>query len=315
MVTPELIGYIRGKIAQGRTREEIRAELVKSGGWSDVDLSDAFRTVIPMEQNPDPTVASSENPVADTKPTSVSTPPAMASKMNPELSQKTLQGLGIVVVVALLILAGFYYKPQVMSFWSSMKDHLQQFSLPSFKTKEAPNAVVVNENNTTVKNTTTATKNCGTTNSPDLKNKTTYENNASLNCLGDSALRCVNAQVVLRNDLLPTGLQIVKGEKDCSFTLSYLSDSTLVDRAGKKLAGQYISCPLNMVKAVDETETPTAFNAPNVENLAKYASQIYFYGTLGVFMENNVDENKIKALGCNGGYISGVVESYKQAQN
>ena len=48
MITQELLGYIRTEFTKGKTREEIRGALISGGGWSEDDLNEAFRTIIPM---------------------------------------------------------------------------------------------------------------------------------------------------------------------------------------------------------------------------------------------------------------------------
>ena len=153
---------------------------------------------------------------------------------------------------------------------------------------------------------------CGIGTTPDLKNPLTYQNDAVLACLGNSALRCENAKANLNDALFPTNFQIIKNEdgQSCNFKLSYKPDSTLVDATGQKLAGQYISCPISIVKVLDETKSTPSFSAPSTENLGKYASQIYFYGTLGLFMETNVNKSQIQSLGCSGPYIDTVIASY-----
>jgi hypothetical protein len=122
----------------------------------------------------------------------------------------------------------------------------------------------------------------------------------------------------LKDDFFPTVFEITQSNNpgSCNFKLSYPRDSTLSDITGKKLAGQIITCPLNIVKAIDNTNPATPkFIAPNKTDFSKYGSQIYFYGTLGLFIENNLDQNKISGLGCSGMYIDSVIASYQKTQN
>ena len=172
----------------------------------------------------------------------------------------------------------------------------------------------VPENNS-VQKTEPIVKNCGVGTAPDLKKPLTYEGDAVLTCLGNSALTCEDVKAILKDPLFPTIFQVIKKEDSCSFKLSYASDSTLVDKTGEHLAGQYITCPLSIVKALDETKKPPVFNTPNMDNASKYASQIYFYGTLGLFIENNVEKSKILNAGCNGSFIDSVVASYNKIQS
>ena len=51
MVTSEIIDYIKGELANGRTREAIHADLVAEGGWIEEDLSEAFKIALSV-QNP-----------------------------------------------------------------------------------------------------------------------------------------------------------------------------------------------------------------------------------------------------------------------
>ncbi|MFA6077276.1 MAG: hypothetical protein WC735_04355 [Candidatus Paceibacterota bacterium] len=243
--------------------------------------------------------------------------------ITPKLSGRILENLIFFIFAILCLVSWYFYKPQITGFWNSGVNKIVELSTSLFSSKKDTELVntVPPQNNTVIPpyNKTISVKDCGTTNSPDLKNKNTYENNAVLNCLGVSALSCGNAKAVFANDLFPNMIQIVGSEgadqNVCNFKLSYGADSTLVDIDGNKLAGQYISCPLSIVKAIDETKTPTLFTAASIDNLNKYASQIYFYGTLGVFMENNMDKNRIQALGCSGDYIDSMIASYRKMQS
>jgi hypothetical protein len=163
---------------------------------------------------------------------------------------------------------------------------------------------------TTVSNVT----NCGSGVAPKLGVLSSYENNIELACLGSSALNCVNAVGLIKDDFLPTIFEITKLKDSCNFKLSYPADSTLTDITGKKLAGQSISCPISIVKAIDTTNATTPkFIAPSKTDLSKYASDIYFYGTLGLFLENNIDPAKIEAAGCSGDYIASVIAGFNLA--
>ena len=136
-----------------------------------------------------------------------------------------------------------------------------------------------------------AKNNCGEERTRDLVFK----------CLGASALACENAQAAVASDLFPTNFEIIKNQNSpnaCSFKLSYAADSSLLSVTGKKLAGQYIFCPLLSVKGADKNDP------------VKYAEEIYAYGTIGVFSENNLDKDKIKSSGCSGTFIDSVLESY-----
>ena len=162
------------------------------------------------------------------------------------------------------------------------------------------------------------TKNCGTSVSPQLDAPASYENNSVLACLGASALNCQTAIGNLQDNFFPTNFEITQSTTEsgsCNFKLSYPLNSTLTDVTGKKLAGQFITCPLDIVEAIDNTNPANPkYVAPTKTDLSKYAGQIYLYGTLGLFVENNLDQNKIQALGCSGGYIGEAIASYNNVK-
>lgn len=329
MITPELISYIRGELAKGRAREEIRKSLVVEGGWSETDLSEAFRTVIPMQgfgesavsEKPKPSTASSVSPAISP---SIFAPSLSSVSSSHSLSAFPWKKISLIVVIVLIIGAlgfgGWFYRASLMNFWNGGVAKVSGFFSSLFGPKE------------TTKNTAQVTplipsppintpplvvtvKDCGASVAPDLKKSASYQNNAVLACLGSSALNCQPATAILNDPLFPTIVRIVKNMDNCNFKLSYADQSTLVDATGVKLAGQYISCPIFSVKAVDESQKTPSFSAPSADNLSKYAAQIYFYGTLGVFMETNLDQNKIQSLGCSGSYIDSVIASYRKMQS
>lgn len=235
----------------------------------------------------------------------------------------------IFIIIGLLcIVSWYFYSLPEVNFWNSYVNRLDEMSVNSwnssinslkesyvsywnfFANKVSNNPATSNTSVTTPTKEVVSVKDCGVGTAPDLKNPLTYENNAVLNCLGNSAVIRGSAKAVLKDALFPTIFQITNN----NFTLSYGVDSTLVDITGKKLAGQYISCPLSIVKAIDETKNILSFSAPSLSSPSEYASQIYFYGTLGIFIENNLDQNKIQSLDCSGGYISSVIASYLKTQ-
>ncbi len=290
MITTELVEYIRVEIASGRAREEIRTELVNNG-WNETDLSEAFRIVIPMQGLGE-------------------------SSMIVKNKNKILWHDLIFVIVGLALVVFWYlYKPEIINFWDSGVSSVEGLMGSYFgsKASTSPAQTSLVQNNTVVKSAPTV-EDCGTSTAPDLTNPLTYQNNKVLDCLGNSALYCKNAKATLQDPLFPTSFEVVNNQNTCNFKLSYSADSTLVDVTGKKLAGQYLICPVSIVKGLDETKKVSLFTIPDINNPSRYASQIYFYGTLGLFIESNIDQNKIQSLGCNGNYISSVIASYLKTQ-
>ena len=368
MTTPELLSYIRGEVAKGKTREEIKGTLVLSGGWSDDDLSEAFRQVIPMQgmvlpkENVTTTPALSINPSITPAPMRITpsvqtfSPPSLSSLAKPSPSFSTspsssslrspgapspyspspsmlkssvpyntspntktkvpthswVKFLIVLVVIVALGIGFWYFSQQILNLpkelsnlWTS---HMTSNPVVPSSTDQTSNTTTPAAN--TVPQATDITE-CGTGVAPKFGTPATYENNSVLACLGDSAISCGNAEGTVADALFPTFFEIVKTQDSCNFKLSYPADSTLTDITGKPLAGQYISCPIDIVKTIDNSKPATPkFTVPTKTDSSKYASDIYFYGTLGLFVENNIDANKIQTLGCSGPYIQSVIASY-----
>jgi hypothetical protein len=377
MVTQELIIYVRGEFAKGKTREEIRKVLLSSGGWGEDDLSEAFRIVIPMQGA---VSAVPSNPLAHERPVeekpiaptpvipsmpSFTPPPASATPSTPVVSASPLRSfppisfyppspslqksasisqspslspshhtpssllkfLVILIIIGGLGFGAWYYRSSIMNLWNSLVNKSSQSSIPPVDTSIIPPVdttipPVNTTQNTDLNNQAVApvpvlppvipVKDCGIAGTTlKLGTPSTYENDPALSCLGASALNCENATGILKDDFFPTIFEITKLPDSCNFKLSYPADSTLTDIIGKKLALQYISCPINIVKAIDNTNvTSPKFNTPSTANYSKYAAETYFYGTLGLFIENNLDLTKIQNLGCSGEYIQSMIASY-----
>jgi len=298
MITDQLLSYIKQQLLLDVEKNIIVANL-KGVGWTEADIDEAFKSIIPIEN-------------------------FRKNFFGKKTKTKSFWPDLVFVIIGLVcVVSWYFYRPQIINFWNSTINNLPELSMPSFNfdkimgifgINKIPNNTVGTQNNSTIKPIVNVVKDCGVGTTPDLRNPLTYENNAVLNCLGESALHCIDARALLKNVSFPTVFEIVQdtrtSQSTCSFKLSYGQDSTLVDINGQKLAGQSITCPLDIVKAVDESKKVPSFNVPSTDNLSKYVSQIYFYGMLGVFLENNFDQNKIQSLGCSGDYISSVIASY-----
>ena len=349
MITQELLGYIKAEIAKGKTREEIRGVLLSGGGWSEDDLSEAFRTIIPMQSvilpkekivEPSslpsllpkppplssPAVSFSPSSPHPFSPLSYSPSPSLlkstplSKPLPPPLPSHLLSGL-LKFLVVLIIIGGlgfgfWHYRPQIMNFWSSLESKIGEIHLTQQPVQPPPAQLPPAQLPTVqppppVQPVIISPIDCGTSTTPKLGVPSTYENSSVFSCLGASAVSCGNAKGILKDDFFPTIFEIIKKQNSCDFKLSYPTDSPLTDITGKKLAGQYISCPLDIVKTIDNTKPASPkFLVPDKTDLNKYASDIYIYGTLGLFIENNLDQNRIQAIGCSGEYIQSVIASY-----
>jgi hypothetical protein len=118
-VDPNVIEFIKTARAQGKTREEITAELVSQGGWTHLDVVEAFASlpatmsivdkpvVLPGAEmvTPQPVVEPAPQPVAQPAPVSAPEPvapmPASVGK-----SKKPIGVIITIVGIAVLLIAG-----------------------------------------------------------------------------------------------------------------------------------------------------------------------------------------------------------------
>jgi hypothetical protein len=317
MVTQELISYVRGEVNKGKTREEIRTALLSGGGWSEADISEVFRSVMPLSGGVEekPVIPTIINPSLAP---SLATPSPVLSKKSFSMSHKTKE-LIIVLVVALLVGgAGYFYRAQLGEAWSGVQSRLANLSFNFSDEEEVP---VVNtpiaKDNKVEDQRLMAPKNCGVTIAPDMKSAESIQKDYVLDCIGQSATSCEPAKAILDSAFLPTMLEISRGDTvddmECKFRLSYKEDSTLTSVDGEKLAGESLSCPLSIVRSLTAGEKNTlVFGEPTKSNPPMYGAEIYFYGTAGLFIENEFSEQKIKDSGCAGGFIHLFIDSYNR---
>lgn len=299
MITQELISYIKGELNKGKTREDVRSALLRGGGWSDADLSEAFRTILPVQ-----------NPVAALAPSAPAGPilrPAAAPSY-----PRHLKSAAIFSVIAVLVLGGaYFYRSKLGIAWESFESRLA--NLPFFGGEEEPEVSQLPAEVQDLPPPPPRVVDCGTADAPDIKDADSPEGNTTLICLGANALACENARGILDDPLFPSVFEIKKDPagNSCSFQLSYKSDSPLESITGNKLAGQSLSCPLSAVKSFREGDKKALVFGPPSENIpSKYGAEIYFYGTTGVFIEGEFKEDKISGFGCSGSFIRSVIDSY-----
>ena len=219
------------------------------------------------------------------------------------LEKTSTTNLIVIFLVLLAVALGWMYRPQMASLWNSFD--MPDVSLSSFESGGNSEKEAREEAKTV--------KDCGSRKAPKPDGSSFFGSDLVLNCLGERAAGCQSAKALLNDDLFPTNFEVMGDLKTCSFKLSYPESSTLSDITGKKLAGQYVACPLGVVRGIKGIGgNSPKFVAPDKTDYGKYASEIYFYGTLGLFIENNVDVGKIKSLGCSGPYIDSVAASFSQ---
>lgn len=316
MITQELIAYVKSELNKGRTREEIRVNLLQGGGWSESDISEVFRVVTPLENatvlKPEemPTVPAFK-PIEITPEPNIGVSPApLEDKSSP---RPLFTAAFISASIIGLCLAVFYfYRPQVlglperaMAGWSSFSGKIsgwmQKEETFEPKGEKIPAVSAVLGRNAA---------DCGATNSPDRKKPASFFEDAVLECLGVHATECTEATGTINDALFPTRFRVMRGNV-CKFELSYQANSALRNVFGKKLAGRNIICPISAVKTIDETDPKNPMlKAAKTDNPGEYAADMYFYATLGVFIENNFDQKKIENLGCSGSFIKSMIESY-----
>src|SRR3989338_747931 len=288
MVTQELIAYVRAELNKGKTREEIRANLLGGGGWSEAYLEELWKIV-----------ALPKSPVLDPARFRISPIPII-----------------LALLAGLCFLVFYFYRPQISVWYEkgtsalySLTDKISEMTRGWTKKEEVEEFVESAEE--AEKTVEVIQRDCGITNSPNRGNIDSYSNDPVLGCLGESAMVCVESWGTINDHMFPSNFKIINAGDRCMFELSYGAGSDLVDIFGRKLALKRISCPLSMVKVADETnpEIPIFFLA-NKNNPASYAAEIYFYGTLWLFIENDFNLNKIRSLGCSGEFVNSMIESY-----
>lgn len=141
MITPELIVYMRGEFAKGKTREEIRTILLAEGGWDENDLSEAFRITIPMHSVAPKVILPKVQPIeiAPLVPAlpSRSSPLPRPSVFPPPLHlfliQPLLKFLIILVILSGLGFISWYYRSTLINFWKTSVNKISELPFFPFK--------------------------------------------------------------------------------------------------------------------------------------------------------------------------------------
>ena len=161
MITQELLSYIKAEIAKGKQRDEIHQALVAGGGWTENDLSEAFKEIIPMPSIPPLPVKpitlpiepmSPINPLmTDSAPTLIVSPPSStpltAQTFSPSIKStppqssshlfsRFLKFLIIFAIVGGLVYVGWFYKTPIKNLFLKQKQVKVKVNVPVEKTVE-----------------------------------------------------------------------------------------------------------------------------------------------------------------------------------
>jgi hypothetical protein len=321
MVTQELISYVTSELNKGKTREQIRTVLLSGGGWSNEDVEEVFKA-LPMDPKssvqPAPKIIEpikiERNPRELNTFRSADLSNFGVEKISQAHRNSKAKEIIVFVLIFGAILAAFsFFRPELSNAWSSLKGGVVKFSSNYFNRPDAQPKVAVQEPVTPVA-VIPKIKDCGVSTAPDRKTPDKYQNDDVLKCLGASLISCDWSKAILTDPLFPTNLEVSQGD-NCTFKLSYSSDSTLVDISGNKLAGQYVMCPVSVIKKMEEKNKTVTFTDPDKDPVSEYSAEAYFYGSLGLFIESNFNKTKISDLGCTGSFIDSMIASYNKAQS
>jgi hypothetical protein len=114
MITPELLEYMRMEVAKGKTREEINRALVSGGGWSEDDLSEAFKKIVPMQKMDSRTITLVSPAVAPATPNIIQPqnqfsniePATIKPPVDPIPNQPVKESKKIFFIILIIILLG-----------------------------------------------------------------------------------------------------------------------------------------------------------------------------------------------------------------
>jgi len=346
MITTELVAYIKTEIAKGRTREEIHKNLISGGGWTEDDLSEAFKEIIPMPKVVPPIVKPIV-PIDSTVPTisaSVSTsfaPPAttapkitppsftpvsnFAPKMvppsfippqssmlvkpahAPHLFFRFFKFLIIFLIIGGLGLGYWFYRAPINNFIVGSGGVVEKLKGLNLPFLNAKQEVV----------------------NPPVKDEPTPPAPPVIKTVKDcgvdtTAILGVPANYDYKTNIVLSCLgQSITNCEDAKGTLNDVFFPTIFEIS--KIDN---NCNFKISYPVDKNLIDPAGNnlalkyiscpvniveAPDLTNLAKYANDVYVYGILGVFAKNGLDQSKIQALGCSGDYIDLMIASYQNS--
>ena len=312
MITQEVIAFIKSQTALGKTHDEI-SKMLQDNGWKPEDVAEAFAQAMPavsvqsvMPAEPVP-IQPIFKPMQRVEPVAQPMQPMqrvepVAQPMQPmqpaaSKSSKTLPVILGILLVAVIAIAGYII-------W--MLNAQKNAAVASLVAMQAAQVQQVADQNQTASDSApqlaaSTPKDCGTSDG-----SLDYTKDPMLACLGAAALACQPATGTIKypaGNITPGIFSIVTEGSNCSFQLQEASGVTN-PKTKADISGQSVSCPLASVMFSDNPEAAKpVFRSPDTDSAAKYAAEIYNYGTSGLFIQNSFTKSKIAAAGCNGDFI------------
>jgi len=123
MINDQLLDYVRQQLSLKVSREVIITNL-KSTGWNEADINEAFRTVIPMQ-------GFAPNSLTNNPPVSFSNYSTFQPSVVPKISKiKSSLGNMVFLIVGLAcVVIWYFFEPQIANFWNSLS--FPKFSMSS----------------------------------------------------------------------------------------------------------------------------------------------------------------------------------------
>lgn len=241
-------------------------------------------------------------------------PDSKASTLKTSKPPRKTPWMAIIITIIFAVLcffAFYFYSPQISDLPNKIASIVNSLMNKTSDVKlEDQMLAGANEEPVPLITDTPPSIDCGITISPNRNDPTTYLDDRVFKCLGESAVSCNDAEAVINDTLLPTIFKIKNENEVCKFELSYKDDSSLTDIFGRKLAGRNISCPVTATKAFSGVDSKDfVFKDTDITKPSRYAADMYFYGSVGIFFDKDFSQSAIEELGCSGTFLDSTVES------
>ncbi len=347
MITQELIAYIRSELNKEKKEKDIRTALLASGGWTEADLNEAFRTIMPIKDatiNPiqkdsqkslasqiplnsnlspkplTPQVA----PNSNLPPTPPASPMLLESPISPLISPKKdknhqtpWMAIGLAVLFAgLCFVAFFLYRSEIKALPDKIIG-IFDFSVDKLSDSIQEEVTsTMNEKEAAINNEEGMTAMIEEKEIPETPEVVVMP---PINCGVTNSPDGKIPNTYLNNDVLKC---LGENAIICTNAEGTINDGlfpTFFKVINKddicefelSYKDESILCPMSIVKTVDDTNIKNpVFKIAKTDSPNKYITDIYSYGTRLLFIENNFDKNKIENLGCTGSFIDSVIEGH-----